>query len=73
MGEKKTKKKTPAAVVVVSIGDGICNHGQVIVVIDKGPVLEEQLDHVVVAPAGCHGQYTCAEPVASVDFSPVLQ
>lgn len=44
-----------------------------IIVIDVGPALQEQLDHMSVSPTGSHGQDTRTEPVPSIDFGPILQ
>ena len=61
----------PAAVVVVAIGD-IIDHGQVVIVVNIGSTLEEELGHVGVASAGRHGQNAGAEAVSAVDLCTVL-
>lgn len=63
----------PAAVVVVAIGDALCDDGQVVVIVDISPALQEELDHVGVSSAGRHGQNAGPHPVAAVDLRPILQ
>lgn len=67
------KRQQPAAVVVVAVGDGLCSDSQMIIVIDVGPVLQEQFDYMSVSPAGRHSQDTGSQSVASIYLSPVLQ
>lgn len=68
----KTKLK-PAAVVVVAVGDCLCSDSQMIVVVDVGPVLQEQLDYVSVSPPGRHSKDTRPQPVSSIYLRPILQ
>lgn len=63
----------PAAVAAIAVRDGLHSQCQVVEVVDVGPALEEQLDHVNVAPAGRHGQDAGAKPVAAVYLRPILQ
>lgn len=67
------RRHQPAAVVVVAVGDRFCSDSQVIVVINVGPALQEQLDYMDVSPTGCHGEDTRTQSVPPINFCAVLQ
>ena len=75
-----TNMGLPAAVVVIvataaatAYRNALGSDVQVVVVVDIGPALQEEFDHVGVASSSRHGQDAGAQAVTAVDLCPVLQ